>query len=74
MRENRNAYSILELKPVGKRTLGGSRRRWNNIKMDLREIGWVGVDFIDLAQDTVGSSVEHGNEPSTSITFWEVFK
>jgi hypothetical protein len=37
---------------VGKRPLGRPRRRWvNNIKMDLREIGWDAVDWIDLAQD-----------------------
>jgi hypothetical protein len=39
-------------KPEGKRPQGGPRRRWeDNIKMDLREIGWVGIDWIDLAQD-----------------------
>jgi hypothetical protein len=39
-------------KPEGKRPLGRPRRRWvDNIKMDLREIGWNGVDWIDLAQD-----------------------
>jgi hypothetical protein len=44
------AKSILVGKPEGKRPLG--RRRWvDNIKMDLREIGWNGVDWIDLAQD-----------------------
>jgi hypothetical protein len=33
-------------------TLGRSRRRWvDNIKMDLREIGWDGMDWIDLAQN-----------------------
>jgi hypothetical protein len=38
--------------PEGKRPLGRPRRRWvNNIKMDLREIGLNGVDWIDLAQD-----------------------
>jgi hypothetical protein len=43
----RNAYRIL----VRKRPLGGPRRRWvDNIKMDLREIGWGGMDWIDLAQ------------------------
>jgi hypothetical protein len=36
----------------GKRPLGRSRRRWvNNVKMDLREIGWDCMDWIDLAQD-----------------------
>jgi hypothetical protein len=46
-----NAYRILVGKREGKRPLGRSRRRWvNNIKMDLREIGWDGMDWIDLAQ------------------------
>jgi hypothetical protein len=48
----RNAYRILLGKPEGKRLLGRQSRRWmNNIKMDLREIGWDGIDWIDLAQD-----------------------
>jgi hypothetical protein len=48
MREKR----ILVGKPEGKRTLGRSRRRWvDSIKMDLREIGWGGMDWIDLTQD-----------------------
>jgi hypothetical protein len=48
----RNPYSILVGKPEGKRPLGRSRRRWvHNIEIDLREIGWDGVDWIDLAQD-----------------------
>jgi hypothetical protein len=52
MGENRNAYRILVGKPGGKRPLGRPRRRWvDNIKMDLREIGWDGLDWIDLAQD-----------------------
>jgi hypothetical protein len=41
-------------KPEGKRPLGRRRRRWeDNVKMDLivREIGWGGMDWIDLAQD-----------------------
>jgi hypothetical protein len=39
-------------KPEGKRLLGRPRRRWvDNIKMELREIGWDGMDWIDLAQD-----------------------
>jgi hypothetical protein len=52
MRKKRNAYRILVGKPEGKRPLGRSRRRWeDNIKMDLRETGWGGMDWIDLAQD-----------------------
>jgi hypothetical protein len=46
--EKMNAYRILEGKPEGKRPLG---RLVDNIKMDLREIGWDGMDWIDLSQD-----------------------
>jgi hypothetical protein len=39
-------------KPEGKRPLGRPRRMWvYNIKMEVREIGWSGMDWIDLAQD-----------------------
>jgi hypothetical protein len=52
MRETRNTYRILVGKPEGKRPLGRPRRSWvDNIKIDLREIGWDGVDWIELAQD-----------------------
>jgi hypothetical protein len=52
MGETRNAYRILVGKPDGKRPLGRPRRRWvDNIKMDFREVGWDGRDWIDLAQD-----------------------
>jgi hypothetical protein len=52
MGEKRNAYRILVGNPEGKRPLGRPRRRWvDNIEMDLREIGWDGMDWIDLAQD-----------------------
>jgi hypothetical protein len=48
----RNAYRTLVGKPEGKRPLGRQRCRWvDNIKMDLREIGWHGMDWIHLAQD-----------------------
>jgi hypothetical protein len=48
----KGAYKILVGKPGGKRPLGRARRRWvSNIKMDLREIGWDGMDWVDLAQD-----------------------
>jgi hypothetical protein len=43
----------------------------DNIKMDLREIGWDGMDWIDLAQDREGSC-EKGDEPSGFIKCWEV--
>jgi hypothetical protein len=52
MREKKNAYRILVGKPVSKRPLGRPRHRWaDNIRMDLREIGCDGMDWIDLAQD-----------------------
>jgi hypothetical protein len=52
MGEKRNAYWILVGMLEGKRPLRRPRRRWvNNIKMDLREMGWSGMDWIDLAQD-----------------------
>jgi hypothetical protein len=50
MGEKRNAYRISVGNPEGKRPLGRPRRRWV-IKMDLRERGWDGMDWIDLAQD-----------------------
>jgi hypothetical protein len=48
-----------EMRIGGKEPLGRQRRRWvDNIKMDVLEIGWGGVDWIGLAQD------RHRNEPS----------
>jgi hypothetical protein len=50
--EKMNAYRIPVGKPEGKRPLGRGIRRWmDNIKINFREIGWDGVDWIDLAQD-----------------------
>jgi hypothetical protein len=52
MEAKRNAYRILVGKLEGKRPLGRPTRRWeDNIRMDLRETGWGGMDWIDLAQD-----------------------
>jgi hypothetical protein len=48
----RNAYKILVGKPEGKRPLGRHRSRWkDNIKIDIREIVWEGVDWMNLDQD-----------------------
>jgi hypothetical protein len=52
MGEKRNGYRILVGKPEGKRPLGRPTSRWmDNIKMNLRETGWGGMDWIDLARD-----------------------
>ena len=52
MGEGRGVYRVLVGKPEGKRPLGGPRRRWeDNIKMDLQEVGGVGGDWMELAQD-----------------------
>jgi hypothetical protein len=48
----RNACKILVGKPEGKRAPGRNGRRWkDNIRMDLREVGWKNVDWIHLAPD-----------------------
>jgi len=50
--ERRGVYSVLVGKPEGKRPLGGPRRRWeDNIKTDLQEVRYGGMDWIDMAQD-----------------------
>jgi hypothetical protein len=50
--EKGNAYRLLVGKPEGRRPLGRPRRRWlDNIMMDLVELRWGDVDWIDLAQD-----------------------
>jgi hypothetical protein len=52
MVEKRGAYRILVGRPEGKRPLGRPRRRWeDNVKMDLQEVGWEGMDWIELVQD-----------------------
>jgi hypothetical protein len=46
----RDAYRVVIIKPEIKRPLGRPRRRWkDNIRMDLREIGWGGMEWIDLS-------------------------
>jgi hypothetical protein len=50
MGEGRGAYRILLGRPEGRRPLGRPRRRWeDNIKMNLQEVGWNGMDWIDMA-------------------------
>ena len=67
-------YGILVGKPEGKKPLGRSNHRWkDNIKMDLKEIGWVRMVWIYLVQDR-GQMVgccEHGNEHTGSVVYGE---
>jgi hypothetical protein len=50
--EERNAYRILVGKPEGKRPLGSPGRKLvDNIKVDLREVGWDGMDWSELTKD-----------------------
>jgi hypothetical protein len=54
MEEGRGVYRVLVGRPEGKRPLGRPRHRWeDNIKMDLREMGINGLNWIQLAQDRV---------------------
>ncbi|KAJ4442251.1 hypothetical protein ANN_12117 [Periplaneta americana] len=69
MGESRNAYRVLVGRPEGKRPLGRPRRRWeDNIKMDLREVGYDDRDWINLAQDRDRwRAYVRANEPSGSL-------
>ena len=52
IRERRGVYRVLVGKPKRKTPLGRPRRRWeDNIKMDLQEIRYGGMDWIELVQD-----------------------
>jgi hypothetical protein len=52
MGEGRGAYRIVVGRPEGRRPLGRPRHRWeDNIKMDFQDVGWGGMDWIDMAQD-----------------------
>jgi hypothetical protein len=52
MGKGRGVYRVLLGKPEGKRPIGRPRHRWeDNIKMDLQEVGYRGMDWIELAKD-----------------------
>jgi hypothetical protein len=77
MGEKRNAYRILMGKLEEKRPLARSKCRWeDNIKMDLREVGWGGMNWIDMAQDwgPAEGPCEHGNKRSGSIKYCEILE
>jgi hypothetical protein len=53
--ERRGVYRILVGRREGRRPLARRRHRWeDNIEMDLREVGWEGMDWIELAEDRDG--------------------
>jgi hypothetical protein len=51
MGEERGVYRVLVGKPEGKSPQGRPRHRWEDISMDLQEVGCGGMDWIGLAQD-----------------------
>jgi len=51
MGERRSVYRVLLGKPEGKRLLGRHRRRWEDIKIDLQEVGCGGMNWFELAED-----------------------
>jgi hypothetical protein len=74
--EGSAVYRVLVGKTEGKRPPRRPRRRWkDNIKMDLQEVGFGGMDWIDLTQDRdrCGGTRECGNELSGSIKCGEFF-
>ena len=62
--KGRSAFKILTGKPIGKRHLGRPRRRWEDITMDLKEIGVNTRNWVDSAQ---ASPCECGFKPPGSI-------
>jgi hypothetical protein len=69
MGESRSVYRVLVGKPEGRRQLRRPNHTWeNNIKMDLREVGWDHeLDQFSSGQEQVASCCVYGNEPSVSI-------
>ena len=70
---DRIAYRALVGSPDGKRPLGRPKRRWeDSIKMDLEEVEWGGVNWMNWFRTGTGAGAyECGNGPSGSIKFWK---
>jgi hypothetical protein len=69
--ERRGVYGILVQKPEGKRPLGKPRCRWeDNIKMDLQEVGWGSMDWIELAQNIDRWAGHVCGRGEVHTTFW----
>jgi hypothetical protein len=61
-------------KPEGKRPLGRPRRRWvDNIKINIREIRWDGMDRSGSGEGPVEGSCENGDEPLDSLKMLGIF-
>jgi hypothetical protein len=76
MRTKSYTYRILVRKPEGKRPLRKRRRSLEeNIKMGFREMGWAGINLINLTQlGQLESCCENGSELSVSIECWKVLE
>jgi hypothetical protein len=68
MGEDRKVYRVLVGNPEGKRPLGRPMRRWDGIRMDLREIGWgCRVDPAGSGQGQVAGCCEYGDKPAGTV-------
>ncbi|KAJ4438112.1 hypothetical protein ANN_14051 [Periplaneta americana] len=73
MGESRNAYIVLVGRPEGKRPLGRPRRRWEDIKMDLREVGYDDRDWIAAVEKVTAEHWKNACEHVKNIEdfYWE---
>jgi hypothetical protein len=75
MRDRKNAHRMLVGNPEERRPLGRPRRRWmDNIKMDLREIGWDGMDWNELAQELRRALVNTVMKLGGFTKCWEILE
>jgi len=79
MEEKVNAYKLLVDKLEVRRPFGRFRHRWEDIKLDLKELCWEDVECINLTQDRerwwiLMNAYEGGNEICSTGSFWIVRK